>query len=88
MNRDEDRSKSVTDSNGSANGSRAQAHGDMDLQATQEALTHANERNVRILESITDAFAMLDFKWCFSYLNQRAEDIIQTTAEVPCRSAG
>lgn len=39
----------------------------------------AQKRVVHVLESITDGFFTLDREWCFTYLNQQAERLLQTT---------
>lgn len=50
-------------------------------QAAREAMEAAHHRNQIILESITDAFFTLDNQWCFTYLNQQAERLLQRTRE-------
>jgi PAS domain S-box-containing protein len=47
----------------------------------EEALRESNQRIVRILESITDAFFALDHEWRFTYLNVQAEHVLQRTRE-------
>ncbi len=49
--------------------------------ASTEALSRANSRNSAMLESITDAFYALDRDWRFTYVNQRAEQILRCSRE-------
>jgi len=48
----------------------------VDLNASKEAFRAANQQTQRILESITDAFFALDTDWTFSYVNARAEEML------------
>ncbi|MGH9972124.1 MAG: PAS domain-containing hybrid sensor histidine kinase/response regulator [Pyrinomonadaceae bacterium] len=43
---------------------------------TEEALRESNQRITNIVEGITDAFVTVDKDWRFTYLNQRAEEIL------------
>jgi PAS domain S-box-containing protein len=43
----------------------------------EEALRTTNERLANILNSITDGFCAVDREWRFTYVNQRAEEILQ-----------
>lgn len=52
------------------------------LQTTQrhlaeEALRATNDQLASVLESITDAFLAVDTKWQFTYINHRAEQVLQ-----------
>src|SRR5215210_3700380 len=47
----------------------------------EEALQEANERITNILESITDAFVAVDRQWHFTYINERALNMLQRTRE-------
>ena len=47
-----------------------------DLQRAGEALQVSNQRIESILESITDGFFALDHFWRFTYINQRAEQLL------------
>ncbi|MDQ3545977.1 MAG: PAS domain S-box protein, partial [Verrucomicrobiota bacterium] len=42
----------------------------------EEALLESRQRITNIVESITDAFTTVDKKWRYTYLNQRAEEIL------------
>jgi PAS domain S-box-containing protein len=42
----------------------------------REALRIANDRIVKVLESITDGFSVLDSEWRFTYINSRALTIL------------
>lgn len=42
----------------------------------EAALRESNERVTNIVESITDAFVTLDKEWRFTFLNQRAKEIL------------
>jgi PAS domain S-box-containing protein len=55
----------------------ARRRAEQELIAAKEALFHANQRVTSILESITDAFVVLDREWRFTYLNQRALEIVR-----------
>jgi len=46
------------------------------IRATRRELEHLTSRLQRILESITDAFVMLDREWRFTYVNAEAEGVI------------
>jgi len=48
-----------------------------DLKQAEMALQTSHQRVQNILESITDAFFALDPQWSFTYLNQRAEVLLQ-----------
>jgi PAS domain S-box-containing protein len=48
-----------------------------DIKQTEAALQDSHKRIANILESITDAFFALDQNWCFTYVNQRAEQFLQ-----------
>ncbi len=47
----------------------------------EEALRTANHQIVNILESIADAFVSLGHDWRFTYLNQRAAQLLQRSPE-------
>ncbi|MBE9180320.1 PAS domain S-box protein [Oculatella sp. LEGE 06141] len=47
---------------------------EQDARSEAEA---ARQRTISILESITDAFFAVDREWCFTYLNQQAERLLQ-----------
>jgi len=47
----------------------------------EEALAQSNEREHRILESISDAFFSLDREWRFTYVNNGAERILLKSRE-------
>lgn len=49
-------------------------HTEAELIAVQNALRESNERIIRLLESITDGFTVIDRQWRFVYLNARAMD--------------
>ncbi len=49
-------------------------------QAVATALDDENSETRRILESITDAFFVLDDLWHFSYLNPKAEELLQRSS--------
>lgn len=44
---------------------------------TEDALRESKQKVVRILESVTDAFFTLNHRWQFTYLNSRAEQLLQ-----------
>jgi PAS domain S-box-containing protein len=44
-------------------------------ERAERELRESNERIANILESITDAFIVLDKEWCFTYVNPQAEQI-------------
>jgi len=44
----------------------------------EEALRQSNERTRNLVESITDAFVTLDREWRFTFLNDRAREILRT----------
>ncbi len=50
-------------------------------QAAELALQASHRRIHNILESITDAFFALDQQWRFTYLNQRAEQVLQRSRQ-------
>ncbi|HEY9668435.1 MAG TPA: PAS domain-containing protein, partial [Coleofasciculaceae cyanobacterium] len=50
-----------------------------DRKRSEAALQDSNQRIISILESITDAFFALNREWHFTYLNPRAEQILQRT---------
>jgi DNA-binding NtrC family response regulator len=50
-------------------------------ERAEKALQEANQRCADILESITDAFCALDKQFRFTYVNQKAEQILQKTQE-------
>ncbi|MCA1685186.1 MAG: PAS domain-containing protein, partial [Planctomycetia bacterium] len=52
-----------------------------DLVLAKEAAEAAGARTVRILESITDAFFVLDRDWRFDYLNHQAERLLRRPRE-------
>ncbi|HEY9762161.1 MAG TPA: PAS domain S-box protein [Trichocoleus sp.] len=52
-----------------------------DLKYTEEALVQSHRQIADILESITDAFFALDDQWRFTYINQRAEQLLQYNRE-------
>lgn len=45
----------------------------------EEALQQSKQEIENILESITDAFFTVDKDWCFTYVNQRAEELLRKT---------
>ncbi|MCL4300343.1 MAG: PAS domain-containing protein [Anaerolineae bacterium] len=45
----------------------------------EEALQQSKQQIENILESITDAFFTVDKDWCFTYVNQRAEELLHKT---------
>ena len=47
------------------------------LLAAKEDLRESNERTTRILESITDGFAVFDQDWRCTFLNRRAETLLR-----------
>jgi PAS domain S-box-containing protein len=51
------------------------------LQAQQESKQAARNEITHILESITDAFFVLNDEWQFTYLNQQAERLLQRKRE-------
>lgn len=58
--------------------------GVQDITASREALEQIRrmaERQATIFESITDAFFTLDTSWCFTYVNQRSEELLQRSRE-------
>ena len=46
-------------------------------ERAERELRESNERIVNILDSITDAFIVLDKEWCFTYVNPQAEEVIR-----------
>lgn len=50
-----------------------------DRKRSEAALRDSNQRIISILESITDAFFALNREWHFTYLNPRAEQILERT---------
>jgi PAS domain S-box-containing protein len=48
---------------------------------TEEELQESNKRITTILESITDAFCVLDHQWYFIYTNSQAEQVLQKTRQ-------
>lgn len=46
-------------------------------QTVSVALDEANSETRRILDSITDAFFVLDERWRFTYLNSKAEELLR-----------
>ena len=67
-----DRSIQV-DGEAQAEGERAER----ELIRAKEALEESNRRIVNILDSITDGFVALDKEWRFTFVNRRAEEILQ-----------
>ncbi len=53
----------------------------VDLNASREAFKASSAHTTQILESITDAFFALDDRWTFSYVNARAELMLDTPRE-------
>ncbi|MEX0958502.1 MAG: EAL domain-containing protein [Burkholderiales bacterium] len=47
-----------------------------DRKAAAETARQAEAHALEILESITDAFFSLDRDWCFTYVNNRAEELL------------
>ncbi len=47
----------------------------------EEALRHSRQQVLDILESISDAFCALDRQWRFTYVNQKAEQLLQRRRE-------
>ncbi len=56
---------------------RARQRAEQQLVEAQEALRQSTERITRILESITDGFLVLDSSWRFTYVNRKAEEMLQ-----------
>jgi PAS domain S-box-containing protein len=52
-----------------------------DWKQAQEALQQSKQQIQNILESITDAFFAVDNDWRFTYVNQRAEQILRKTRD-------
>ncbi|MBD0334437.1 MAG: EAL domain-containing protein [Cyanobacteria bacterium Co-bin13] len=52
-----------------------------DLKYAEEALIQSHRQVADILESITDAFIALDESWRFTYINQRAEQLLHHSRE-------
>jgi diguanylate cyclase (GGDEF)-like protein/PAS domain S-box-containing protein len=52
-----------------------------DRKATELALQASHQHISDILESITDAFIALDQRWRFTYLNRRAEQLLQKSRQ-------
>lgn len=52
-------------------------HDITERKQVEEALRTANQQIANILESITDAFISLDTEWRFTYLNQRAVQVLR-----------
>lgn len=52
-----------------------------DLKYTEEALVQSHRQIANILESITDGFVALDREWRFTYVNQQAEQQLQSSRE-------
>jgi diguanylate cyclase (GGDEF)-like protein/PAS domain S-box-containing protein len=52
-----------------------------DLKYAEEALIQSHRQVADILESITDAFIALDQSWRFTYINQRAEQLLRQSRE-------
>lgn len=48
-------------------------------ERAERELLQSNERIINILDSITDAFIVLDKEWRFTYVNPQAEQIIKPT---------
>lgn len=46
-------------------------------ERAEEELRDSNQRITAILDSITDAFLVLDKEWRFTYVNPRAEEILR-----------
>lgn len=49
----------------------------IDRKRTEESLRESNQKIVKILENVTDAFFTLDHQWQFTYLNPQAEQLLQ-----------
>ncbi len=47
-----------------------------DCKRAEDALRESKERLANIVESITDAFVTVDSEWRFTFLNQRAKEIL------------
>ena len=45
-------------------------------EETAKALQSANDKITNILESITDAFIAVDLNWNYTYVNQKAQDLL------------
>ena len=56
---------------------RARQRAEQELVEAKEALRQSTERVTRILESITDGFLVLDSSWRFTYVNRKAEEMLQ-----------
>ena len=56
---------------------RARQRAEQELVEAKEALRQSTERITRILESITDGFLVLDSRWRFTYVNPKAEEMLQ-----------
>jgi PAS domain S-box-containing protein len=52
-----------------------------ELRQRSEEAESARREIADVLESIGDAFFALDERWCFTYLNERAEGLLQRTSE-------
>ncbi|MBD2257588.1 EAL domain-containing protein [Pseudanabaena sp. FACHB-2040] len=52
-----------------------------DLKYAEDALMQSHRQVADILESITDAFVALDESWRFTYINQRAEQLLHQSRE-------
>lgn len=52
-----------------------------ELVAAQDASDALSRRLRQTLESISDAFLLLDEKWCFSFINRQAELLLQRNRE-------
>ncbi|MDD5543354.1 MAG: PAS domain S-box protein [Acidobacteriia bacterium] len=52
-----------------------------DQVKAEQAAEEYNQRNLRILESISDGFFALDREWRFTYLNRQGEALLRRTGE-------
>lgn len=57
------------------------ARDDTRTKLIEEALKQSNQRVGNILESITDAFYVVDKDWRFTYLNKQSEPLLQRSRE-------
>ncbi|HEX5970840.1 MAG TPA: PAS domain-containing protein, partial [Gemmatimonadaceae bacterium] len=52
-----------------------------DLEAARDAAEAEYRRSSAVLASIADAFYLLDYEWRFTYVNDAAEPLLQTTRD-------
>jgi serine phosphatase RsbU (regulator of sigma subunit)/PAS domain-containing protein len=56
-------------------------HDISDRKAARQEIDEANQRTLRILESITDSFYILDHEWRFTLVNAEAECVLRKSRE-------